>query len=110
MIASISIASRDGGDAFAFLDPVFSSGVMLALKSGVLAGEEIHRGLGHGPAPVRVIAGLGQIGAQALAIRWRQAIHQPTHRRAQGVQEGNDLEAEARALIRFLIRAITPRK
>ncbi len=33
------------GDAFAFLDPVFSSGVMLALKSGVLAGDEIHRGL-----------------------------------------------------------------
>jgi flavin-dependent dehydrogenase len=33
------------GDAFAFLDPVFSSGVMLALKSGVLAGEEVHKGL-----------------------------------------------------------------
>lgn len=33
------------GDAFAFLDPVFSSGVMLALKSGVLAGEMIHEGL-----------------------------------------------------------------
>ncbi|MEQ1840210.1 MAG: NAD(P)/FAD-dependent oxidoreductase [Verrucomicrobiales bacterium] len=33
------------GDAFAFLDPVFSSGVMLALKSGVMAGEEVHRGL-----------------------------------------------------------------
>src|SRR6202453_3651532 len=33
------------GDAFAFLDPVFSSGVMLALKSGVLAGEAIHKGL-----------------------------------------------------------------
>lgn len=31
------------GDAFAFLDPVFSSGVMLALKSGVLVGEELHR-------------------------------------------------------------------
>lgn len=29
---------------------------------------------------------------------------------AQGVQEGNDLEAEARALIRLLIRAITPKK
>ena len=27
------------GDAYAFLDPVFSSGVMLALKSGVIAGE-----------------------------------------------------------------------
>jgi len=33
------------GDAFAFLDPVFSSGVMLALKSGELAGEAIHKGL-----------------------------------------------------------------
>ncbi|MBI4623433.1 MAG: tryptophan 7-halogenase [Verrucomicrobia bacterium] len=33
------------GDAFAFLDPVFSSGVMLALKSGHLVGETIHAGL-----------------------------------------------------------------
>jgi flavin-dependent dehydrogenase len=33
------------GDAFAFLDPVFSSGVMLALKSGVLAGEMLHQAL-----------------------------------------------------------------
>jgi len=36
------------GDAFAFLDPVFSSGVMLALKSGVLAGETVHDGLAKG--------------------------------------------------------------
>ena len=36
------------GDAFAFLDPVFSSGVMLALKSGVLAGETVHTGLACG--------------------------------------------------------------
>lgn len=33
------------GDAFAFLDPVFSSGVMLALKSGQLVGETVHEGL-----------------------------------------------------------------
>ena len=33
------------GDAFAFLDPVFSSGVMLALKSGVLAGDAVHKAL-----------------------------------------------------------------
>jgi flavin-dependent dehydrogenase len=33
------------GDAFCFLDPVFSSGVLFALKSGVLAGETIHEGL-----------------------------------------------------------------
>jgi len=33
------------GDAFAFLDPVFSSGVYLALKSGELAADTIHEGL-----------------------------------------------------------------
>jgi flavin-dependent dehydrogenase len=33
------------GDAFAFLDPVFSSGIMLALKTGTVAAEEIHKGL-----------------------------------------------------------------
>ncbi|MDB6130782.1 MAG: hypothetical protein JWM04_1889 [Verrucomicrobiales bacterium] len=30
------------GDAFGFLDPVFSSGVLLALKSGVMAGDTVH--------------------------------------------------------------------
>ena len=29
------------GDAFAFLDPVFSSGLMLAMKSGVMAGDAV---------------------------------------------------------------------
>lgn len=33
------------GDAFGFLDPVFSSGVMLALKSGVLAADAAHAAL-----------------------------------------------------------------
>ena len=33
------------GDAFAFLDPVFSSGVMLALKSGVMAGDAVNEAL-----------------------------------------------------------------
>jgi flavin-dependent dehydrogenase len=33
------------GDAFAFLDPVFSSGVMLALKSGVLAADAVHEAI-----------------------------------------------------------------
>ena len=41
--------SSDGlllvGDAFAFLDPVFSSGLMLALKSGTSAGEEVHKAI-----------------------------------------------------------------
>ena len=36
------------GDAFGFLDPVFSSGLLLALKSGVLAGEAVDRALRKG--------------------------------------------------------------
>lgn len=43
---------RDGlllaGDAFCFLDPVFSSGLMLALKSGVMAGDAVHAALAAG--------------------------------------------------------------
>ena len=33
------------GDAFCFLDPVFSSGLMLALKSGVMAADAVHEAL-----------------------------------------------------------------
>jgi len=33
------------GDAFAFLDPVFSSGLMLALKSGIMAGDGVHQAI-----------------------------------------------------------------
>jgi flavin-dependent dehydrogenase len=33
------------GDAFCFLDPVFSSGLMLALKSGVMAADCVHEAL-----------------------------------------------------------------
>jgi flavin-dependent dehydrogenase len=36
------------GDAFCFLDPVFSSGVMLALKSGIMAAETIDSALESG--------------------------------------------------------------
>jgi flavin-dependent dehydrogenase len=36
------------GDAFCFLDPVFSSGLMLALKSGVMAADEVDAGLSEG--------------------------------------------------------------
>ena len=36
------------GDAFSFLDPVFSTGVFMALKSGELAADAVHRGLDTG--------------------------------------------------------------
>jgi flavin-dependent dehydrogenase len=49
------------GDAFGFLDPIYSSGVFLALKSGELAADSVHEALvsgdlsgeklgAHGPA------------------------------------------------------------
>lgn len=44
--------ARDGlvltGDAFAFLDPVFSSGVFLALRGGELAADAVHEALSRG--------------------------------------------------------------
>ena len=36
------------GDAFGFLDPLYSSGVLLALKSGQLAADAIVEGLAKG--------------------------------------------------------------
>ncbi len=36
------------GDAGGFIDPIYSSGVFLALKSGMLAGEAVAEGLGKG--------------------------------------------------------------
>jgi flavin-dependent dehydrogenase len=33
------------GDALCFLDPVFSSGLMLALKSGIMAGDALHEAI-----------------------------------------------------------------
>jgi len=51
------------GDAFCFLDPVFSSGVMLALKSGVLAADAVHEAiLSHDFSPDR-------FGGYAHALR-----------------------------------------
>lgn len=47
------------GDALAFLDPVFSSGVMLALKSGVLVAEAVHEGLVAGDLSPARFAGYG---------------------------------------------------
>ena len=41
------------GDAFAFLDPLFSTGVFLALKSGEMAADAIHKGLSEGEVSAR---------------------------------------------------------
>jgi flavin-dependent dehydrogenase len=41
------------GDAYAFLDPLFSSGVFLALKGGEMAADAIHAGLQTGDVSAR---------------------------------------------------------
>lgn len=54
------------GDAFCFLDPVFSSGLMLALKSGVLAGDYVHAALTAGDRSPAHFAGYGATLRQGI--------------------------------------------
>ncbi len=48
------------GDAFAFLDPVFSSGVYLALRSGELAADAIHAALASGQVSADAFVGYSE--------------------------------------------------
>ena len=47
------------GDAFGFLDPVYSSGVFLALKSGEMAADAIHEGFAKGDLSAEQLGGWG---------------------------------------------------
>ena len=61
------------GDAFGFLDPLYSSGILLALKSGALAADAIAAGLEQGDVSE---AALGSWGADYVAgmERMRQLV------------------------------------
>jgi flavin-dependent dehydrogenase len=48
------------GDAFTFLDPVFSSGVFLALKSGEMAADAAHAALENGDTSAAAFASYGE--------------------------------------------------
>jgi flavin-dependent dehydrogenase len=54
------------GDAFGFLDPVFSSGVMLALKSGVLAADAIHAALEAGDVSAGRFTAYGETMSEGI--------------------------------------------
>ena len=56
------------GDAYAFLDPLYSSGVLLALKSGELAADAVADGLAK-----------GDVSAARLA-RWRPTFDEGVNR------------------------------
>jgi flavin-dependent dehydrogenase len=49
------------GDAFGFLDPLYSSGVLLALKSGELAADAITEGLGRGDVSAEQLGKWGPV-------------------------------------------------
>ena len=54
------------GDAFGFLDPVFSSGVLIALKSGVLAADAVHDALLAGDVSPERFQGYSDLMRQGL--------------------------------------------
>ncbi len=54
------------GDAFGFLDPLYSSGVLLALKSGELAGDAIVEGLKKGDTSGRQLGHWGGMFNQGI--------------------------------------------
>ena len=64
-------AAGDGwvlvGDAFGFLDPLYSSGVLLALKSGELAADAIVEGLEEGRHLGRAAR---QVGRRTSTTAW----------------------------------------
>ncbi|MCA9244296.1 MAG: FAD-dependent oxidoreductase [Phycisphaerales bacterium] len=56
------------GDAFGFLDPVYSSGVMLALKSGELAADMIHEAIDAGDTSAERLGRFGPPVAHAMQL------------------------------------------
>ncbi len=54
------------GDAFGFLDPLYSSGVLLALKSGQLAADAIAAGLAAGDVSKAKLGGWGPLFNQGV--------------------------------------------
>jgi flavin-dependent dehydrogenase len=61
------------GDAFGFLDPLYSSGVLLALKSGELAADAIAEGLARGDTSAAQLGGWGG-GFNAGVDRMRRLV------------------------------------
>ena len=62
------------GDAYSFIDPVYSSGVFLALRSGEMAADNIHRGLVEGDLSGEVLGAHGEQLAKGSALL-RQLVY-----------------------------------
>jgi AcrR family transcriptional regulator len=90
----VLVAMEESWDAIMAHKEVVRTAVELILRDGIEAGE---------------FERVDPRETSALIMRAYIAFCHPVLI-AQGLQEGNDLETEARSLIRFLLRAITPRK
>jgi hypothetical protein len=88
------VAMEESWDAIMAHKEVIRTAVELILRDGIEAGE------------------FERVEPRETSARMMQGFVAFCHPVliAQGLQEGHDLESEARSLTRFLLRAITPRK
>ncbi|MBI5365775.1 MAG: tryptophan 7-halogenase [Planctomycetes bacterium] len=99
------------GDAFAFLDPIFSSGVFLALKSGELAAEAAHAALAAGDVTAGRFAAYGEtmIGGIEAMRRLVYAFYDPGFSFRELIQRHPDQKgALTDCLIGHLLRDFEP--
>jgi flavin-dependent dehydrogenase len=84
------------GDAFAFLDPVFSSGVFLALKSGEMAADAADAALESGDTTARAFARYGDALCEHLETMRRivYAFYDPEFSFAKLIRQHPDLRAK----------------
>ena len=62
------------GDAFNFLDPVFSSGMFFAMKSGELAADAVHAALGRSDTSAKAFAEYGKLYCSGIE-NMRKLVH-----------------------------------
>lgn len=84
------------GDAFAFLDPVFSSGVFLALKSGEMAADATHAALTSGNTSASAFSQYGEELCQHIETMRRivYAFYDPDFSFAKLIRNHPDLRAK----------------
>lgn len=90
----VMVAMEESWDAIMAHKEVIRTAVELILRDGIEAGE---------------FERVDPRETSALMMKGFVAFCHPVLI-AQGLQEGHDLEPDARSLVRFLLRAITPRK
>ncbi len=84
------------GDAFNFLDPVFSSGAFFALRSGELAADAVHAALAKGDTSAAAFAGYGRQYCNGVENMRRlvYAFYDPSTNYGQFIRKYPELKAD----------------